>query len=261
MILFAAHVGANAWGVPSVFPDQREGYMPAKGSHSIRNRLLAALPPAELARLRAKLEPVNLVLGQMLTKSNMSIDQVYFPQTGMISLIRPLHDRTTVEVGVVGREGFVGMGVVLGGDINILGKMVQIAGTALTIPMDFLHQELDHCPVLTMELLRFVRALLSQVSQSSACNRMHHVQERLARWLLMARDRVDSDGFPLRHEFLCMMLGAKRPGVTAALGVFAKAGLIRHGRGQIEILNRRGLEAAACECYDAIRKEYKRLLP
>jgi CRP-like cAMP-binding protein len=235
--------------------------MPAKSPDSIQNRLLAALPSGELARLRPRLQPFDLALGQMLSEGEKALEHVYFPNTGMISLIRPMLDGATVEVGVVGREGFVGMGVVLGEDINILGKMVQSPGTGLRTPMATLRAELDQCPVLKKRLLSFVQALLSQIAQSTACNGRHRVQQRLARWLLMASDRIERDALALSHEFLSMMLGVRRPGVTVALGVFRKAGLLRYSHGRIEILDRRGLEAAACECYGDVRAEYERLLP
>ena len=235
--------------------------MRSKNQNSIQNRILASLPRDELDRLKPQLQSADLILGQLLSKSGQPLDHVYFPQQGMISLVRPMRDGAVVEVGVVGREGFVGMGAVLGKDSNALGAMAQSADcSALTIPLATLQAELDRTPVLHMRLLHFVQAFMAQVSQSAACNGRHHVQERLARWLLMAGDRNTNDGMFLKHEFLSMMLGVRRPGISVALGVFKNAGLIRYAQGRIEILDRAGLEAASCECYGEVRKQYRRLL-
>ena len=239
-----------------VLPGERE-----EDEEVMRNRMLVGLPPAELARIGPKLQPVDLVVGRMLSEGDEPLDQVYFPEAGMISLVRPMLDGALVEVGVVGREGFVGMGVVLGADIGIVGKMVQSPGSGLSIPVASLRRELEHCPVLSRHLLSFVQALLSQVAQTTACNARHNVQQRLARWLLMARERADGRVLTLSHEFLSVMLGVRRPGVTVALGKYRQAGLVSYGHGKIEILDRDGLEAAACECFGQVKAVYKRLLP
>lgn len=249
-------------------PTQREERLPisclARGgehiavnpSEPIQNRLLAPLPPGELARLSPKLEQIELPFRQILP-----IGYAYFVQRGMISLLRPMLDGTKVEVGVVGREGFVGLGQVLGGSTGGIKDMVQIAGSALVMPSVALREELDRCPTLGAHLLRYGQALLIQISQTAACNGRHTVQERLARWLLMTWDRIDGDVVPLSHELLSMMLGARRAGVTVALGMFKTAGLIANSQGKITILDEKGLEAAACECYRVVREEVDRLLP
>jgi CRP-like cAMP-binding protein len=179
----------------------------------------------------------------------------------MVSLVKPMSDGTMVEVGIVGREGFVGLALVLGGNSGGIQEMVQIAGSALMIPSRTLLEEVERCPTLAARLLRYGQALLIQVSQTAACNGRHTIQERLARWLLMARDRIDDDAVPLSHELLSMMLGARRAGITVALGIFRSAGLIANAQGKIKILDEKGLEAAACECYRVVREEVERLLP
>jgi CRP-like cAMP-binding protein len=219
------------------------------------------LPPAELPRLRPKLQQVDLALGDMLSQRDVPLDQIYFPESGMISLIGSLLNGTMVEVGVVGREGFVGMGVVVGADIGIMDKMVQCSGSALSIPVATLRRELAHCPELAKTMQSFVLALLSQVAQTAACNARHSVRQRLARWLLMARDRADSSVLILSHNSLAKMLGVRRAGVTVALGKYRKAGLVRYDRGMIEILDRAALEVVACECYGQVKAAYKRLVP
>jgi CRP-like cAMP-binding protein len=234
--------------------------MVSKSSDSFRNRLLASLPASEQARLRPILQQVDLPIDKVLARGDMPGGHVYFPERGIISMVRPMLDGAMVEVGVIGREGFVGIAAVLGGDIGTAEKMVQLPGSALSIPTGALRAQLNWCPVLRARLLRFAQALLTQVTQTAACNIRHSVQQRLSRWLLMASDRLDGDVVPLRHEFLAMMLGTRRSGVTVALGASRDAGLIRNRRGNIEILDREGLEAAACECYCDIREEYERLL-
>jgi CRP-like cAMP-binding protein len=234
--------------------------MPGRSPYEVHNRILTALPPKELARLAPRLERVDLVVRQLLSKADTPIDYGYFPQKGVISLVRPMQDGAMVEVGLVGREGFVGLPAVLGGRTHTVEKMVQVQGSALRISARTLREELGNCPTLQAELLRYTQALLIQVSQTAACNGRHTIQERLARWLLMARDRTDDDVVPLSHEFLSMMLGARRSGVTMALGALRQAGLIDSSHNKIVIIDGPGLEAAACECYGAVRDEVERLL-
>jgi CRP-like cAMP-binding protein len=179
----------------------------------------------------------------------------------MVSLVRPMRDGALVEVGVIGRDGFVGMAAALGTDIEFTEKMVQIEGTALSLPVVALREQLARSPDLHARLLRFAQALLAQVFQTAACNVRHTVQQRLVRWLLMARDRSDGDIVPLGHEFLAMMLGARRSGITVAMGQLKKAGLIRYRHGMIEIFDHGSLEAACCECYGQVQEAYKQLLP
>jgi CRP-like cAMP-binding protein len=234
--------------------------MPGRSPYEVHNRILAALPPKELACLRPRLQPIDLAVRQLLSKADTPIDYGYFPQKGLISLVRPMRDGSMVEVGLVGREGFVGLAVVLGGRMHTVEKMVQVQGSALRISARALREELGNCPTLLAELLRYTQALLVQISQTAACNGRHTIQERLARWLLMARDRNDDDVVPLSHEFLSMMLGARRSGITMALGALRQAGLIGSSHNKIVIIDGPGLEAAACECYGAVRQETGRPL-
>lgn len=227
----------------------------------LSNRLLLALAPEDLDLLGPHLEPVPLPHRQTLSKSDAPIDDVYFPQSGMVSLVQPLEDGAMIEVGMVGSEGFVGAPVLLGADTSPLEAMVQMPGSALRMPADAFRQQTGGSIALSRMLLRYVQALHVQVSLSAACNGRHTLPERLARWLLTARDRADSDRLPLSHDFLSMMLGVRRAGVTVAVGTLKAAGLIHNTHGQVTITNRQGLEAACCECYRTVRNEYERLLP
>jgi CRP-like cAMP-binding protein len=228
---------------------------------SISNRLLLALVSEDLDRLRPHFEPVSLKLKQTLSKPNTSIDHVYFVQEGMVSLVQTLGNGAAIEVGVIGNEGFVGIPVLLGANSFPLEAMIQLPGSALRMQAGTFRDELGRSPALFGLLLRYVEAFHTQVSLSVGCNSRHNLSERLARWLLMARDRATSDRLPLNHEFLSMMLGVRRAGVTVALGELRTARLIDNEHGQVTIIDRTGLEAACCECYRIVRNEYERLLP
>jgi CRP-like cAMP-binding protein len=227
---------------------------------SISNRLLGALSPDDLDLLRAHLETVPLPQRQTLSSPGASIEQVYFPQEGMVSLVQPLENGTTIEVGMIGNEGLVGTPVLLGADSSPLEAMVQIPGSALSMPATAFREAVGRRAGLLGVLLRYVQALHVQVSLTAACNGRHTVPERLARWLLTAHDRSTSDQLPLSHDFLSQMLGVRRAGVTVALGTLKNAGLIRNTHARVTILDRSGLEAASCECYRTVRDEYARLL-
>jgi CRP-like cAMP-binding protein len=226
----------------------------------INNLLLLAVPPEELDRLRPNLEAVDLPLGQMLLRPNELIDYVYFPQEGMVSLVLQLEDRRVIEVGLIGREGMVGALAPLGATAMSGEARVQMAGSALRMRAGVLRDEAARNPGLMDLLLRYVQALFFQVSQSVACNSRHPLSQRMARWLLMAHDCVDSDELPLSHEFLATMLGVRRAGITVAVGRFREAGVIDSAGGRFSILDRGGLEASACECYRAVKAQYERLL-
>jgi CRP-like cAMP-binding protein len=241
-----------------LLPEFSEEHMPP--ATSISNRLLAALSPEDLDPLRAHLEPVPLPQKRTLFAPNTPIDHIYFPQEGMVSLVQPLENGAMIEVGMIGNEGLVGAPVVLGTDSSPLEAMVQIPGSALRMHANALREEVDRCAALLRVLLRYVQALHIQVSLTAACNGRHTVPERLARWLLTAHDRASSDQLPLSHEFLSLMLGVRRAGVTVALGTLRAAGLIRNTHGQVNIIDRPSLEAASCECYRTVRNEYERLL-
>ena len=226
----------------------------------INNRLLLALPKEKLDCLQPNLELVDLPRGQILLRPNELIDYVYFPEEGMVSLVLHLEDESVIEVGLVGKEGMVGALAPLGATAMSGEARVQMAGSALRMRAGMLRTEVARNPDLMDLLLRYVQALFAQISQSVACNGRHRLNERMARWLLMAHDCVDGDELPLSHEFLATMLGVRRAGITVAVGQLREAGLIDSRGGRFSILNRRGLEASGCGCYRAVNEQYERLL-
>jgi CRP-like cAMP-binding protein len=229
-------------------------------SSARQNRLLAALSDEAYQRLVPHLELVSLLPQQILYQAGEPITHVYFPHRSVISLINLMEDGSTIEVGLVGREGMVGLPVILG-DANYLHQaFVQIGDRAMRIRAEVLKAEFNRGGALQTLLLRYVQALLTQVSQSAACNRFHTIEERLARQLLLIQDALQSQEFLLTQESLAQMLGARRSGVTVAAGTLSQAGMIRYARGRIFVLDREGLEATACECYRVIRDEFDRLL-
>lgn len=215
----------------------------------IENSILAALPPDEYERIASALTPVSLDLGQVIYEPDELIRQVYFPSTSIASLITILEDGSTVESGIIGYTGMVGIPVVLGAESSTSRAVIQHRGEALMMPVDALKDELRRDGQLQPLLLRFTHTLFTQISQTAACNRLHTVEERLARWLLMIHDRIQEDEFMLTQEFIATMLGSRRAGVTVAAGALSSAGLIAYRRGHIRIVNREGLEDASCECY------------
>lgn len=225
----------------------------SKKSPPVRNRILAALPRKEYERLLPHLEQLALPLGLSLYKSGDFIEYVYFPNDGVVSLVTHMNDGTTIEVGLIGLDGMVGIPVLLGDDIAFEEAIVQIEGSALRMKSSALKQDLkrSHSPLLT-ELLLYTRSLMKQVTQTAACNRIHTVEERLSRWLLMCHDRLESDELPLTQEFISNMLGTRRASVGSAATGLQTEGLIRYSRGHISILKRDELEEFACECYRAV---------
>lgn len=226
----------------------------------IQNRLLAALPTHEYQRLVPHLELVKLSLHQIIYEPNEPITHVYFPHQAVVSLVTSMEDGSTIEVGLVGSEGMVGIPVILGGNITNNQAFVQIAGAGMRMDANILKTEFNRSGPLQTLLLRYCQALLTQVSQSAACNRFHTIEERLARWMLLVQDCVGSDELALTQEFIAQMLGTRRSGVTVAAGTLQKAGMLRYTRGRITIVNREVLEATACECYRVISDEFARLL-
>lgn len=219
----------------------------------VKNELLAALPRAAYLRLLPQLESVQLPSGAGLYNSGQSIEHVYFPEDALVSLVTHMMDGATVEVGLIGRDGMVGIPVLLGDDIAFEAAVVQIAGTALRMPSAAFKEVIkgSRSQLLT-RLLLYTRVLMKQVAQTAACNGRHTAEKRLARWLLMCHDRAESDELALTQEFISDVLGLRRDGVSGAAAVLQEEGFIRHSRGRINVLNRKGLEAFACECYAAI---------
>jgi CRP-like cAMP-binding protein len=223
------------------------------------NRLLESLPDSDLRRVLAGCEPVELALSQVLFTPGEMIGHVFFPTESFVSLQMPIDDLSSVEVGLVGSEGMLGVPLVLGVNVSPLLAVVQGAGSALRMEAGQFHRELERSPALQRELDRYVVVQLNQVAQSAACTRFHVVEERLARWLLMTQDRSRSSTFHITQEILALMLGVRRVGVTKAAGSLQKRRLIHYRRGNITILDRRGLKAAACGCYKADRDSYDRI--
>jgi CRP-like cAMP-binding protein len=233
--------------------------MPPEVRPTIENRILAALPKPEYDRLSKHLTPVSLPLGNTLYSPEQRIEYVYFLNTGVVSLVANMKDGKSVEVGLVGNEGMVGVSIVLGDDISPNHAIVQIADGAMQLSAQELKKELKREGQLLGLLLRNTLAMIKQVSQTAACNGSHSVGERLARWLLMCHDRVDGDELGLTQEFIAQMLGTRRSGVSEAAILLQTDELIHYSRGRIKILDRKGLEEYGCECYAAVKAETDRL--
>jgi CRP-like cAMP-binding protein len=224
------------------------------------NQLLAHLPQDELTRLQARLEKVQLALHDALLERSQPIRYVYFPCTAVGSALAQMANGTAVEAGTIGKEGMVGIPVLLGVDTGVETTVCQVAGEALRMSAAEFRQAIKQSDALRLVMQRYVQAYLSQVSQSVACNRLHSVEERFARWMLMTEDRAGSSEFRLTQEFIAQMLGVHRPTVSLVANTFQRAGLIEYKRGLIKILNRPGLEKAACECYRIVKDQYDRLM-
>ncbi len=225
------------------------------------NRLLAALPKDEYERLLPKLEPFPLVFGEVIYDPGDLIRNVYFPTRGIISLLAAVEDRATLEVGIVGREGMVGLPAFMGVKTSGNRAVVQGAGAALRMKAAAFRKASDNGGSLPRLLLRYTHSRLTQIAQGAACNRFHPIDARLARWLLMTRDRMGTDEFQLTQEFLSNMLGVRREGVNKAAGALQEQHLISYSRGTLTTLDRAGLEAVACHCYGIIKGEYDTFLP
>jgi len=218
-------------------------------NHSIKNHILAALPAKEYQALLPHLSHMDLVHGNVLFDTGEPIQEVYFPNDAVVSLVYSTLDGTTVEVGLVGNEGMVGVPFILGATASPYRAIVQVSNGAMTMKATILRDEFLRGGVLQNVLHRYTYGLMTQVSRTAVCNRIHKIEERLARWLLMVRDRMLSDEFGLTHEFLADMLGVRRAGVTLAAGAIQQAGLIRYVHGKVTIVDPEGLESVACECY------------
>lgn len=228
--------------------------------HGVRNRLLGRLSAEAFGRLQPSLERVDFQPRAPLYEPHRPLAHVYFPESGIASIVTVLADGTQTEVATVGSEGMVGLPAFWGVDAVPNRAFWQLAGMAWRLSVDALRNEKQRGDSLEQVLGRYAQAFLTQVAQSATCNGRHTVQQRCSRWLLTTHDRVDGDNFELKHEFLAQMLGVRRAGVTVAAGALQRAGLIRYTPGHITILDRDGLEAAACECYRLVRREYERLL-
>ncbi|MCU1265948.1 MAG: cyclic nucleotide-binding domain protein [Acidobacteria bacterium] len=226
----------------------------------VGNRLLAMLPRNEQEHLLPHLEPISFKLGQVVYESGGQQDHIYFPTTAIISLLYMMENGSSAEMGVAGNEGLVGIALFMGGDTVPNRAVVQSAGEALRMNTRVLQDEFARGGTFQRLLLRYTQALMTQMSQTAVCNRLHTVEQQLCRWLLLSRDRLDSDVLIMTQELIANMLGVRREGVTGAAQRLQENGLISYVRGRIQILDRKGLEATVCECYRVVKDEYDRLL-
>lgn len=224
-----------------------------------RNRLLASLPSEELTALQPHMEQVSLSNGQTIISPYEAIPFIYFPINSLLSLVTLMEDGSTIEAGAIGREGMAGLPVLLDADMTPMQTLAQIPGHAVRIKAKIIKEAFDKGGVLQKVLHRYIHTTIVTGSQTAACNRLHHIEARLCRWLLMSSDGVDSEKLFLTQDFLATMLGVRRAGVSEAASQLQGKGLIRYQRGRIEIVDRKSLETAACECYGVVKAEYERL--
>jgi len=229
------------------------------GYRDITNRILRSLPRATLKRILPDLQSVNTLRGQVIDVVDRPIEYLYFVNRGLVSFVKTMQDGRTVEVGAVGIEGITDPNALFGIDKAIVGSLVQIPGTALRIRRDVLMREMATDDALREMMHKCARFAISQLVQTAACNRLHTLEERCCRWLLIAHDSALAKSFPITHEFLAMMLGVQRAGVSVAARLLQRAGLIQYTRGRVTITDQAGLEDVACECYGAKRAEFERL--
>lgn len=226
-----------------------------------RNRLLAALPEAVLARWLPQLEAVELPLGQTLHEPGAPMSHVYFPTNAIVSLLYIMENGASAEIAVVGREGIVGISLFMSGTSMPSSAVVQSAGSGFRLAADAIRKEFEHHPPVMHLLLRYTQALITQMAQTAVCNRHHPLAQQLCRWLLLSLDRLDRHEITMTQELIARMLGVRREGVTESALKLQRAGLIDYARGRITVLDRAGLERAVCECYAVVKNEYDRLLP
>ena len=247
------------------------GHEPGLGAHAAPasfveettqpNLLLRAMPAEALAALEPHMERMVVSLLEVLADSGKPHEHVYFPETGVISIVNRFEDGTEVEVGTIGNEGMSGLNVILGADAIPGVTMMEVPGTAVRVPVSVMKAVADEHPEVLRLLHRYAQAFIVQVGQTAACNRAHEIYGRCARWMCMAHDRMGgAPQFLLAQHVLAQMLGVRRAGVTVAAGALQKKGYIRYSRGKITILDREGLESAACPCYRIVKREYDRLL-
>jgi CRP-like cAMP-binding protein len=226
-----------------------------------QNHLLSALPKASWERLEPELELVEMPLGKVIYESGAKLDYVYFPTDSIVSLLYVMEDGHSAEIGIVGREGLVGIALFMGGETTPSRAVVQGGGTAYRLPGRLLKSEFSEAGPLQRLLLRYTQALITQMSQTAVCNRHHSISQQLSRWLLMSMDRLPTNELVMTQELIANMLGVRREGVTESAGKLQKLGLITYSRGRITIIDRPALEDHACECYSVVKREFARLLP
>jgi len=227
---------------------------------AIQNHLLAGVTDEELERLLPNLQPLNLPLGKVLYESGEKMDFVYFPTTAIISLLYIMENGSSAEIGVVGNDGLVGIAIFMGGDTTPNRAVVQSAGTTFKMKANLMKDEFTRGGRFHGLCLRYTQALITQISQTAVCNRLHSVDQQLCRWLLLSHDRLPSDRLIMTQDLIANMLGVRREGITHAAKRLQTAGYISYVRGDMTILDRKGLESGVCECYQVVRAEYDRLL-
>lgn len=225
------------------------------------NHLLAALPDAEWQRWQPQMNLIDMKLGHVLYESGGKMSYVYFPINAIVSLLTVFEDGDSAEIAVVGNEGIVGVSLFMGGETTPSRAVVQSAGTCVRLSAHVLKTEFNTSSAVMHLLLRYTQALITQMTQTAACNRHHSLDEQLCRWLLLSLDRLHGTHLVMTQELIANMLGVRREGVTEAAGRLQRAGLISYSRGKINVLDRAGLEQRSCECYAVVKKEYDRLLP
>jgi CRP-like cAMP-binding protein len=226
-----------------------------------QNHLLNALPPAEYERIFPHLELIQMPLGEVLYESGEKLHHVYFPIDCIVSLLYVMEDGASAEIAVVGFEGAIGIALFMGGQTMPNRAVVQSAGYSYRIRSNLFMQEFERHGVILLIMLKYTQALITQMAQTAVCNRHHSVDQQLCRWLLLSLDRLSSNELVMTQELIANMLGVRREGVTEAAGNLQRAGLIQYSRGHITVLDRPGLEARVCECYQVVKKEFDRLLP
>jgi len=226
----------------------------------VKNRLLAALPLTEYERLRPQLQEASFALGEVVYEFGGQLDYVYFPTTSIVSLLYTMENGTSAEMGLTGNDGVVGIALFMGGGTMPNRAVVQSAGGAIRMKAKLLQDEFALGGKFQQLLLRYTQALITQISQTAVCNRLHSVEQQLCRWLLLSHDRIQSDELIMTQELIADMLGVRREGVTVAAGRLQDGGAISYVRGHIQILDRQRLEDTVCECYQVVRDEFERLL-
>ena len=227
---------------------------------ALRNFLLAALSDDDFERINPKLKPVSFKLGEVLYESGEKMDYVYFPTTAIVSLLYIMENGTTAEIGVVGNDGILGVSLFMGGETTTSRAVIQSAGNAVRMKAIDMKTEFALGGRFQALLLRYTQALMTQISQTAVCNRLHSIEQQLCRWLLLSHDRLNSDKLVMTHDLISNMLGVRREGITLAARKLAARKLITNSRGTMTVLDRQGLENAVCECYAVVNDEYNRLL-
>ncbi len=225
----------------------------------VQNQLLAALPTVELQRLLPNLELIKLPLGKVIYSPGEQLRYSYFPTTATVSLHYDMEAGESAEIAGVGNEGVVGILLIMGGDSTSSSATVQVTGYAYRLKAVLLKQEFERAEFAQRLLLRYTQAIITEISQTAACNKHHSVHQRLCRWLLLTLDRTPSNNLVMTQELVAYMLGVRREGITEVAGLLRSTGVISYNRGHIKVLERKGLEAGACECYQVVRKELNRL--